>query len=149
MTMHHLPSVREFMDDYVDTLSPETDIMEAVKFLLQKRVTGAPVVNSKGELLGMLTELDCIKLLTLGDADCVLPKGRVKDFMTKASAVQSIPPDMDIYYAAGLFLEVPYRRFPVVENGRVVGAITRFDILRAVQSRLAQTKQPAVSFAVA
>ena len=137
MNMHNLPLVREFMDNYVDTLSPETDIMEAVKFLLQKRVTGAPVVNSKGELLGILSELDCLKLLTLGDADYVLPHGQVKDFMTMASKVQSIPPDMDIYYAAGLFLEVPYRRFPVVENGRVVGAITRFDILRAVQSRLA------------
>lgn len=134
MTKHHLPTVRDFMDTYVDTLSPEIDIMEAVKFLLQKRVTGAPVVNSKGEVLGILTELDCLKLVTLGDADHVPPKGKVKDFMT--SKVQTIPPEMDIYYAAGLFLNVVFRRFPVVENGRMVGAITRFDILRAVQSSL-------------
>jgi len=134
MTKHHLPTVRDFMDTYVDTLSPEIDIMEAVKFLLQKRVTGAPVVNSKGEVLGILTELDCLKLVTLGDSDHAPPKGKVKDFMT--SEVQTIPPEMDIYYAAGLFLNVSFRRFPVVENGRMVGAITRFDILRAVQSSL-------------
>jgi len=122
------------MDTYVDTLSPDTDIMEAVNFLLQKRITGAPVTNSKGELLGMLTERDCLKLLTLGDVDQAARTGKVKDFMT--SQVQTIPPDMDIYYAAGLFLNVPFRRFPVVEKGRIVGAITRFDILRAVHHKL-------------
>jgi len=125
------------MDTYVDTLSPETDIMEAVKFLLQKRVTGALVTSSKGELLGILTELDCLKLLTLGNADHVAPSGKVKDFMS--SEMQTIPPNMDIYYAAGLFLNVSFRRFPVVENGVLVGAITRFDILRAVQGVLTLT----------
>ena len=43
---------------------------------------------------------------------------------------------MDIYYAAGLFVSAKFRRFPVVDNGRIVGAITRFDILRAVQRHL-------------
>ena len=135
MTKRSLPAVRDFMDTYVDTLSPETEIMEAVNFLLQKRVTGAPVTNSKGELLGILTERDCLKLFTSGDVDKIARTGKVKDFMT--SKVQTIPPDMDIYYAAGLFLNVSFRRMPVVENGRMVGAITRFDILRAVQRGLA------------
>jgi len=134
MSKRSLPAVREFMDTYVDTLSPETDIMEAVNFLLQKRVTGAPVTNSKGELLGILTERDCLKLFTSGDVDKIARTGKVKDFMT--SKVQTIPPDMDIYYAAGLFLNVSFRRMPVVENGRMVGAITRFDILRAVHRSL-------------
>ncbi len=130
-----LPTVREFMDRYVDTLAPDTDIMEAVDFLLEKRITGAPVANPKGELVGMLTEFDCLKLLTLGDEHHETPRGKVKDFMT--SRVQTIPPTMDIYYAAGLFMTVPFRRFPVVEDGRIVGGITRFDILRAVQRGLA------------
>src|ERR1044071_7432980 len=67
MATRRLPTVREFMDRYAEPVSPETDIMEAVDFLLEKRVTGAPVANSKGELVGMLTEFDCLKLLTLGD----------------------------------------------------------------------------------
>jgi len=135
MTIQRLPTVREFMDKYVDTLSPETDIWDAVDFLLEKRVTGAPVADSKGKLVGILTESDCLKLLTLGGADHEAPKGKVKDFMT--SAVESIPPTMDIYYVAGLFLTKNFRRLPVVEDGRVVGAITQFDILRAVQRGLA------------
>ncbi len=134
MNIRHLPTVREFMDKYVDTLKPDTDIMEAVNFLLEKRITGALVTNGKGELVGILTEFDCLKLLTLGGPDHEAPRGTVKDFMT--SKVQTIPPTMDIYYAAGLFMSEKFRRFPVVENGRIVGAITRFDILRAVQRGL-------------
>ena len=82
MATRRLPTVRDFMDRYVETILPETDIMEAVDFLLEKRVTGVPVANSKGQLVGMLTEFDCLKLLTLGDAHHDAPRGRVKDFMT-------------------------------------------------------------------
>jgi len=133
--MSRLPTVREFMDRHVQTISPDSDIMEAADFLLEKRVTGALVANSKGELVGILTEYDCLRLLTHGDEHHEAPKGKVKDFMT--SKVQTIPPTMDIYYCAGLFMNVSFRRFPVVENGRIVGAITRFDLLRAVRSHLA------------
>jgi CBS domain-containing protein len=136
MNMHRFPTVREFMDRYVDTLSPETPIMEAVDFLLEKRITGVIVANSRKELVGILTEFDCLKLLTLGNADHEPPVGTVKDFMT--ANVQTIPPSMDIYYAAGLFMKVPFRRFPVVQDGRVLGAITRFDVLRAARRGLAQ-----------
>jgi CBS domain-containing protein len=135
MATHRLPVVRDFMDRFVDTLSPETDIMKAVDFLIEKRITGAIVTEGKGRLAGILTEFDCLKLLTLGDASHEAPAGKVKDFMT--AKVKSIPPDMDIYYAAGLFMKVSFRRFPVVEDDRVIGAITRFDILRAVQRGLA------------
>ncbi len=133
--MSHLPTVREFMDRHVQTISPEADIMEAVDFLLEKRVTGALVANAKGELVGILTEYDCLRLLTHGDKRAEAPRGTVKDFMT--SDVQTIPPSMDIYYCAGLFMNVSFRRFPVVENGRIVGAVTRFDLLRAVRRSFA------------
>ncbi len=135
MSMRRLPTVREYMDTSVHTLSPDTDILKAVNLLVQKGVTGAPVVDAQGKLVGMLTELDCLKLLTHGDAGQGAPRGQVKDFMS--TTVQTIPPDMDIYYAAGLFLKVHFRRFPVVEDGALVGAITRFDILKAVQRGLA------------
>ena len=136
MTIRNLPLVRDFMDKYVDTLSPDTDIRDAVDFLLEKRITGVLVANSKKQLVGILTEYDCLKLLTLGDAQHEAPFGKVRDFMTPAAEVQTIPPTMDIYYAAGLFVSAQFRRFPVVDNGRIVGAITRFDILRAVQRHL-------------
>lgn len=135
MTTRRLPTVRDFMDRYVETISPEMDIMAAVDFLLEKRVTGALVANAEKELVGILSEFDCLKLLTLGDdARHEIPKGKVRDFMN--TDVQTIPPAMDIYYCAGLFMNVPFRRFPVVEDGHIVGAITRFDLLRAVRQSL-------------
>jgi len=135
MTTRHLPAVRDFMDRYVETVSPEMDIMQAVDFLLEKRVTGALVADANGQLVGILTEFDCLKLLTLGDAHHEVPRGTVRDFMV--SDVQTVPPGMDIYYCAGLFMDVAFRRFPVVEDGRIVGAITRFDLLRAVRRSFA------------
>ena len=129
--MAYLPTVRDYMDRYVQTISPDMDIMDAVDFLLEKRITGAIVANSKDEVVGMLTEYDCLRLLTHGNAQGEVPAGKVKDFMN--TEVQSIPPTVDIYYCAGLFMNVQFRRFPVVDKGRLVGAITRFDLLRAVR----------------
>jgi CBS domain-containing protein len=129
--MKALPSVRQYMDTTVPTLAPHTTLLDAVDFLLKKRVTGAPVVDPQGRLVGMITEKDLLRIV----AHAPEPQnvaGRVEDFMTRD--VQTISPDMDVYYVAGLFLNVSFRRFPVVENGRLVGAITRFDILRVVRA---------------
>ena len=68
MKMHRLPTVREFMDTRAYTLSPDTDIIEGVNYLLKKHVTGAPVVDAKGQMVGILTELDCLKLLAAHEA---------------------------------------------------------------------------------
>ena len=131
--MEKLPIVRDHMDTEVYSLEPGTEILDAVGFLLQHHVTGAPVIDGAGHLLGMLTEKDCLKLVAAG-ADANRPRGTVADFMT--TAVTTISPDTDVYYAAGLFLHQGFRRFPVVEAGKLVGAITRFDILRVIHASL-------------
>ncbi len=128
-----LPVVRDFMDTVVPTVRPDMPILEAVDFLLSNHVTGAPVVNADGTLLGMLTEKDCLRLLSTG-VDGDLPTGTVKDFMT--TKTDSVAPDMNVYFVAGLFLGANYRRFPVVEKGKLVGAITRFDILKSIRKAL-------------
>jgi CBS domain-containing protein len=121
------------MDKNVPTLRPETDILDAVGFLLEKRITGAPVVDKSGRLVGILTEKDCLRLIAAGVGGN-LPRGPVATIMTPNP--ETIPPDMDVYFAAGLFLRREFRRFPVVENGKLVGAITRFDILRVIRDNL-------------
>ncbi len=132
--MQPLPTVQEFMDTKVPTLSASMPVLDAVDFLLKNRVTGAPVVDSDGTLLGILTEKDCLQLVARSPEPEKV-RDLVGDLMT--TELVTIPPTMDIYYAAGLFLKKSFRRFPVVEEGRLVGAITRFDILRAI-------RQPAV-----
>jgi CBS domain-containing protein len=121
------------MDTNVPTLRPEVNIMDAIGFLLEKRVTGAPVVDKSGLLIGMLTEKDCLWLVAAG-VDGDLPRGTVADFMSPNP--ETIPPNMDVYFAAGIFIKRQFRRFPVVENGKLVGAITRFDILRVIRANL-------------
>ncbi len=135
--MARLPVVRDHMDRHVPTLRPETDILDAVGFLLEKKVTGAPVVDKSGRLVGMVTEKDCLRLVAAG-VDGDLPRGSVATIMTPNP--ETIPPDMDVYFAAGLFLKREFRRFPVVEDGKLVGAITRFDILRVIRANLAMVR---------
>ncbi len=130
--MQPLPKVRQYMDTKVPTLSPSTLVLDAVDFLLENHVTGAPVVDDEGHVLGILTEKDCLKLVVHAP-DPTNVRERVADFMTN-DAVKSIPPDMDVYFAAGLFLKENFRRFLVIEDGRLVGAITRFDMLRAIRA---------------
>ena len=79
--MAKLPIVRDHMDVEVCSLRPETEILDAVGLLLEHRVTGAPVVDEAGRLVGMLTEKDCLKLVATGH-DANRPHGTVADYMS-------------------------------------------------------------------
>ena len=131
--VRELPRVSEYMDDRVPTLDPSTPILTAINFLLEQRVTCAPVVfNAK--VVGMVTEKDCLKVLSKGGCNCAVAEGTVEDYMS--TIVVCVSPDMDVFHAAGLFLNNTFRRLLVVEDEKLVGAITRFDILRGIQSGL-------------
>jgi CBS domain-containing protein len=130
--MKSLPKVGEFMDAVVPTLSPETQIMKAVDFLLRHQVTGAPVVDSDGRLLGIITETDLLKLVTEGIQGQPPTEATVAEYMTHD--VVTVPPTVDIYYVAGIFLNNKFRRLPVVKDGKIVGAITRYDLLRIIRT---------------
>ncbi len=131
--MTQLPTVRMYMDKWVHTLTPDTDIHSGVAMLLSRHITGAPVVDEDQRVVGILTEKDCLRLLTMGDHSGEL-EGLVAEYMT--TDVTTVPPEMDIYFAAGVFLNHHFRRLPVVEDGKLIGAITRFDILRAIRIQL-------------
>ncbi len=130
--MESFPKISEYMDTSVPTLSPETQIMAAVDFLLHHKVTGAPVVDSSGRLVGIITETDLLKLLTEGAQGEPAAEATVAEFMT--TNVITVPPAVDIYYVAGMFIANKFRRLPVVEDGKIVGAITRYDLLRVVRN---------------
>ncbi len=129
--MKSLPKIGEFMDAVVPTLSPETQILKAVDFLLKHRVTGAPVVDPDGRLVGIITETDLLKLVTQGIEGQPPTQATVAEYMT--TDVVTVPPTVDIYYVAGIFLTNKFRRLPVVNGGNIVGAITRYDLLRVIR----------------
>lgn len=132
--MESLPKISDYMDTEVPILGPETPILEAVDFLLHHRVTGAPVVDSGDKLVGIITETDLLKLVTEGIQGEPPTEATVEQFMT--TKVITVPPTVDIYYVAGMFLANKFRRLPVVEDGRIVGAITRYDLLRVIRNLL-------------
>ena len=132
--MESLPKISDYMDTEVPILGPETPILEAVDFLLNHRVTGAPVVDSGDKLVGIITETDLLKLVTEGIQGEPPTEATVAEFMT--TEVITVPPTVDIYYIAGMFLANKLRRLPVVEDGRIVGAITRYDLLRVIRKLL-------------
>ncbi len=131
--MDRLPVVREYMARKLLTLQSDTGILDVVAFLLKNKISGAPVVDNDKQLVGVISEKDCLNLLAKG-VNANVPHGSVAEFMT--TEVETISPDIDLYYAAGLFLKSNYRRFPVVEDGVLVGQISRRDILRAIHHHL-------------
>lgn len=134
MQGHSLPAVRGYMDRDTHALSPGEDILVAVRRLIDEGITGAPVVEEDGRVVGELTEYECLKLVAEGRGG-EAPSGRVQDFMT--TEFTTVTPAMDVYYVAGMFLNDPARRrFLVMEGDRLVGVITRKDILRAVHRGL-------------
>ena len=130
--MKRLPKIGEFMDTVVPTLSADTQVMKAVDFLLRHRVTGAPVVDSDGGIMGIITEKDLLKLVTEGIQGQPPTEATVAEYMS--TDVVTVPPTVDIYYVAGIFLKNKFRRLPVVKDGKIVGAITRYDLLRVIRT---------------
>ncbi|MEJ2138500.1 MAG: CBS domain-containing protein [Gammaproteobacteria bacterium] len=122
--------VRDYMTRKLTTLTPEMEIMQAVHTLLKRQVSGAPVLNGEGNLVGILTYKDCMKVV-LNAAYHSEYCGTVADYM--CTSLQVLKPDTDIVAAAQCFLDQSYHRYPVVEDNVLVGQISRSDILRALE----------------
>lgn len=126
--MTHRPSISRYMTPDPMTLSPDMEITRAAGLLVTRRISGAPVVDEAGRLVGMLTAKDCFAALMHASYHQELG-GSVSDYMT--GQVETMEADTDIIAAARRFSETPYRRFPVMDEGRLVGIITRNDLLAA------------------
>ncbi len=115
------------------TFSPDQDINEVIDIIIEKKISGAPVLDDAGKLAGIISEKDCLRII-VDQAYHNLPYNspKVSDYMTKQ--VKTLSPDSDVVEAATAFLNTPIRRLPVVDNGTLIGQISRRDILRAAKS---------------
>lgn len=123
--------VKDYMSRTLVTFRPDTNVLDAIHTLVKHRIAGAPVVDDAGNLVGMLSEFDCMKVALQaayhGDYG-----GPVSDFMTQE--VATVNAEMSIVDLAQTFADKGYRRFPVTANNRLVGQISRRDVLRALET---------------
>ena len=111
------------------TFAPDMEVMSAINKLVKHRLSGAPVVDAQGKLIGVLSEKDCLKVAISAGYEGV-QAGVVSEFMTHGA--NSVEPDTPMLEVASRFLDSQFKRFPVVKAGRLVGQISRSDVLRAI-----------------
>jgi len=131
-------SIEQHMATELISFSPEDDILHAMRVLLDKKISGAPILDESGKLIGILSMKDCMEIVynTAYHQDW---GGKVEQYMSRE--VEHIEADTSILTAAEKFLNSNFRRFPVLRNGQLVGQISRHDILRALDQLYIQSTQ--------
>lgn len=125
------PSIEKCMAKDEVTLSPDQTINDAINIMLEKKLTGAPVLDKNREIVGMITEKDCLRLL-IDSAYHNMPFSDKTVAAYMSPVVKTVTTDHDILDVANEFLATNFRKFPVLHNGKLVGQISRRDILRAI-----------------
>jgi len=121
--------VKDYMSKNVIILTPDTEILRATHSLIKHDISGAPVLDEHGRLVGILTERDCMRVAMVDVYDGN-PGALVKDHMS--SAPEFVEPGESIFTLAQKFIDGRFHRYPVVDNGRLIGVISRRDVMRAM-----------------
>ena len=149
-------TVRDIMTTPVITVTPDMNIASAAKILLDNRVNGAPVVDDKGRLAGILCQSDLIaqqkklpiptlftfldSVIQLSSAKQIEKQIRKIAALTVADAMTPEPvtvhPDTGIETVAALMVDNNFHTLPVVESSRLVGIIGKEDVLRTLLPNL-------------
>jgi len=133
-----VPKIKNYMITSLVKLNSNMDVYESIDLLLKNKISGAPVVDESGHLIGVLSERDCLRIMANGSFH-ELPGGVVNDYMSKN--IQTLHVDDDIFQAADTFLHHKFRRIPIVDKkNRLVGQISRRDVLRAIQDAAKSAK---------
>ena len=131
MQQRRVPTVREIMTPSLVTLHPEMTATDGAKELLARGISGAPGVDQDGALIGLLSEHDCLRAVASAEyqmdghddaetvADLMVPK------------CYTVEPGLDLFGLAHEFVRLRVRHLPVLEDGRLVGQVSRRDALRA------------------
>ena len=127
--MTRIPTVNDYMATALTTFLPSDNVHNAVRKLLTEKLSGAPVVDQSGELIGVLSKKDCLQVVYSASYHQDWG-GNVSEYMN--SEIETIASGTDIIKAADRFVQSSFRRFPVLENGHMIGQISRTDILRAL-----------------
>ena len=139
-------TARDLMATNLLVFRPEQTLLEAIEALIKHGVSGAPVVDEAGELVGVLSELDCLRMLASDEFYLQQQEegARVRQFMSRGG--RTIPAGLGIYAISHYFLTTRVRRLPVVEDGKLIGQVSRRDVLRGMEmmsrKRLVRKRYP-------
>lgn len=130
--MLHKISVKDYMAANLVTFTPDMDVLSAIHILIEKGISGSPVVDRTGNIVGLLSEKDCLKV-ALNAGYYEEWGGKVEEYMSRT--VTTVEEDLSILEVAKMFLDASYKRYPVVDaSNRLVGQISRRDVLRALEA---------------
>ncbi|NOX56358.1 MAG: CBS domain-containing protein [Planctomycetes bacterium] len=119
---------RDIMTTKLVTLRPGMDVFDAIDLLLENAISGAPVIDDDGNFVGVFTEKDCLSILVQSVYD-LHPTTKIDAFIERHP--HTVDEQTDLLTIAQIFLRNPFRRVPVLRDGKLVGIIARRDILRA------------------
>jgi CBS domain-containing protein len=131
-------SAKEIMTTDVVVITPDDTIQDAIELFQCYQISGLPVVDERWKVLGILSEYDLLR-----GVSTMQMRGSVTDFMT--TVVVTVEEDASLAKLAELFLETRVRRVPVTRGGRLIGVISRRDLIFAAHIRQELIDLPAVS----
>ena len=130
--------VSDYMTRDLITFTKDQSIEDVMDKLIKHRISGGPVVNEKNELIGIISEGDCVKQISESRYyNMPMNTDTIEKYMAKE--VDTIDGNMNVFDAAAKFLQSKHRRFPILENGKLVGQISQKDVLKAAMKMKGQT----------
>jgi CBS domain-containing protein len=122
-------SAKDYMNTQMVTIAPDTDVMAVINIFVRRGIGSAPVVDEHGKLLGMLSEKDCLKAALTASYEGVAG-GPIREFMSGKTVV--VAPETTLLEVASMFVDSNFKRYPVVKDGKLLGLISRANVLRAI-----------------
>ncbi len=117
---------KDVMTKEVITIDPETGLEEAIHRLVENKISGMPVCDKEGNVVGMVSEKDILNFIFSGN----IKDTKVKEAMS--THIISFPPEAELDKIALVMGEKQIRRVPILENGRMVGIVSRRSIIKIV-----------------
>lgn len=116
--------IRKMMTAQPQCVAPQTPVDEALALLVEHNITGLPVVDADKHVVGMITEKDLLVLLDREKG------GVVGDYMTRDVVTYDV--SSDIIAICEALTNKSFRRIPITESGKLIGVISRRDLIRYI-----------------
>jgi CBS-domain-containing membrane protein len=144
-------NAKDVMTPSVLSIAPDASISAAAHLMLQNKISGLPVIDGSGKLVGILTEGDFLRRIEIGTQrrrprwiEFLIGPGRLADEYSRSSGrrvsdvmthdVHTVDPDASLEHIVRTMERHHIKRVPVVEAGKVVGIVTRANLLHALAS---------------